>query len=92
MANLKVGQDPLPACLAVLSVLNWRMHQIDGNRDNAVEVIIVAATLKSTGEAGMSWGLLRYWLECSRRRELTSDHPKWAILIWFKDPNIMFSS
>jgi hypothetical protein len=47
----------LPAW-AVLSVLNWRMHQIDGNRDNAVEVIIVAATLKSKGEAGVSQGLL----------------------------------
>jgi hypothetical protein len=58
MANLKVGQCPLPACLVVLSVSNGRMHQIDDNRDNAVEVIIVAATLKSTGEVGMSWGLL----------------------------------
>ncbi len=31
------------------------MHQIDDNRDNTVEVIIVAATLKSTGEAATSW-------------------------------------
>jgi hypothetical protein len=47
----------LPA-LAVLSILNVRMHQIDGNRDNSVEAIVVAAALRSTGEAGVSWVLL----------------------------------